>query len=88
MTQAGNIAAYLFCVVLGEQCMSFKEFDLSDYIKALEPTGIKQSRKRPFYQHFRDSIHYSNSFSGLIFHINLLLLRFKTVVPKLYPFIL
>lgn len=32
----------------------------------LEPTCIKQSRKYPFYQHFRDSIRYSNSACSLL----------------------
>ena len=43
------------------------------------PNGKKQARKCPFYRLLRAFENYSNSFSGLIFHVTLLLLRSKTV---------
>ena len=43
------------------------------------PNGKKQARKCPFYRLLRAFENYSNSFSGLIFHVTLLLLCFKTV---------
>jgi hypothetical protein len=38
-------------------------------------TGIKQSRKRPIYQHFRDFIRYSNSAQGNLFPLSVALFQ-------------